>query len=217
MSILLQQYRVVVNKISEFINDKKINGEYMRSANPALNKSTFRVQRMEGEASMTIDGTVNKTALGLIYLMTAAIFSWNNPETSLSLFQPITFLTFILLLITIFNKKSAPFTVPICAWGEGIVLGGLSAIANMFFPGIAIQAIAITFGILAALLFLYKSKLVAATENFKLGVFSATLGVAFIYFLYTILGLFGVELFEPLFSNGLEGILFLFLSLELDQ
>ena len=180
----------------------------MRSANPALNKYTFRVQRMAGEASMTVDGTVNKTALGLILLMTTAIFSWNNPEIALSLFQPISILTLILLLITIINKRSAPFIVPIYCLAEGIFLGGLSAIANMFFPGIANTAIAITFGILAALLFLYKSKLVAATENFKLGLFSATLGVAFIYFLYTILGLFGVELFEPLFSNGLEGILF---------
>jgi uncharacterized YccA/Bax inhibitor family protein len=180
----------------------------MRSANPTLNKNTFRVQRMAGEASMTIDGTVNKTALGLILLMTTAIYSWNNPEIALSLFWPVTILTFILLLITIFNKKAAPITVPIYCLAEGIVLGGISAMANSLYPGIANQAIAITFGILAALLFLYKSRLIAATENFRLGVFSATLGVFFIYFFNMILGLFGVELFGSLFDNGLVGILF---------
>ena len=180
----------------------------MRSANPALNENTFRVQRMAGEASMTIDGTVNKTALGLILLMTAAIFSWNKPEIALSLFWPITILTFVLLLITIFNRKSAPFTVPIYCLAEGILLGGVSAIINIVYPGIANQAIAITFGILAALLFLYKSKLIAATDNFRLGVYSATLGVLFIYFLNTILGQFGVEFFDSLFGDSLEGILF---------
>ena len=61
---------------------------------------------------------------------------------------------------------------------EGLVLGGISAYANALYPGIANQAIALTFGILAALLFLYKSKLIAATENFKLGVF-------FCYFWYS--------------------------------
>ena len=36
----------------------------MRSANPALNNSTFRnTRRVSGEQAMSIDGTVNKTAL----------------------------------------------------------------------------------------------------------------------------------------------------------
>ena len=83
----------------------------MRSANPALNNNTFKnTRRFSGSEAMTIDGTVNKTALGLLLLMTTAIYSWNNPETALMLFWPITIFTFILLMITIFNKKAAPYT-----------------------------------------------------------------------------------------------------------
>ena len=111
-------------------------------------------------------------------------------------------------MITIFNKKSAPFTVPLYCLAEGLVLGGISAYANSMYPGIANQAIAITFGILAALLFLYKSRLIAATENFKLGVFSATFGILIIYVLNLILSFFGVSFMGPLFGNGLTGILF---------
>ena len=154
----------------------------MRSANPALNNNTFRnTRRVSGEQAMSIDGTVNKTALSLLLVMTSAIYTWNNPEVGLALFWPVTIFTFVLLMITIFNKKSAPITVPLYCLAEGLVLGGISAYANALYPGIANQAIALTFGILAALLFLYKSRLIAATENFKLGVFSATFGILIIY------------------------------------
>jgi len=76
------------------------------------------------------------------------------------------------------------------------------------YPGIANQAIALTFGILAALLFLYKSKLIAATENFRLGVFSATFGILIVYVLNLILSFFGISFIGPLFGNGLSGIIF---------
>ena len=70
----------------------------MRSANPALNKNTFRnARRAAGESSMTIDGTVNKTALSLLFLMTSAIYTWNNPQIGLALFWPVTIFTFILI------------------------------------------------------------------------------------------------------------------------
>ena len=181
----------------------------MRSANPALNNNTFRnTRRVSGEQAMSIDGTVNKTALSLLLVMTSAIYTWNNPEVGLALFWPVTIFTFVLLMITIFNKKSAPITVPLYCLAEGLVLGGISAYANALYPGIANQAIALTFGILAALLFLYKSRLIAATENFKLGVFSATFGILIIYVLNLILSLFGVSFMGPLFGNGLTGILF---------
>ena len=134
----------------------------MRSANPALNNNTFRnTGRFSGTQAMTIDGTVNKTALGLLLLMTSAIYSWNKPGEALDYFWGITIFTFILLMITIFNKKSAPFTVPLYCLAEGVVLGGISKYADSMFPGIASQAMGITFGILAALLMLYKSKLIA--------------------------------------------------------
>ena len=181
----------------------------MRSANPALNNNTFRnTRRVSGETAMTIDGTVNKTALSLLLVMTSAIYTWNNPELGLALFWPVTIFTFVLLMITIFNKKSSPYTVPLYCLAEGLILGGISAYANAMYPGIANQAIALTFGILAALLFLYKSKLIAATENFRLGVFSATFGILIVYVLNLVLSFFGISFMGSLFGNGLTGILF---------
>ena len=62
----------------------------MRSANPALNSKTFSSTRnISNEQPMTIDGTVNKTALSLLLLMTSAIYTWNNLELSFIYFLPI--------------------------------------------------------------------------------------------------------------------------------
>ena len=156
----------------------------MRSGNPALNRNTFsNTGTVSGDQAMTIDGTVNKTSLCLLLLMTSAIYTWNNPELSAVLFFPIIIGTFVLLLITLFNKKMAPFTVPMYCLLEGGLLGGISALADAMYPGIANQAICLTFGILAALLMLYKSKMIAVTDNFRLGIFSATFGIFIVYML----------------------------------
>ena len=181
----------------------------MRSGNPALNRNTFlNTKTVSGDQAMTIDGTVNKTSLCLLLLMTSAIYTWNNPALSAALFFPIMIGTFILLLITLFNKKMAPFTVPMYCLLEGALLGGVSALADAMYPGVANQAICLTFGILAALLMLYKSKMIAVTDNFRLGIFSATFGIFIVYMLNIVLSLFGVSFMGPLFGNSTTGILF---------
>ena len=72
-------------------------------------------------------------------------------------------------------------------------------------PGIVIQAVALTFGTLFALLLAYKSGLIKATENFKLGVTAATGGIALVYFATIILGFFGVSV-PYIHGSGLIGI-----------
>jgi uncharacterized YccA/Bax inhibitor family protein len=75
------------------------------------------------------------------------------------------------------------------------------------YPGIVSQAVFLTFGTLGALLMAYRSGIVKATENFKLGVVAATGGIALLYVLSFILGFFGVSV--PLIhSSGTFGILF---------
>ena len=88
---------------------------------------------------------------------------------------------FIAALVTIFNKKIAQYTVPIYAILQGLFLGGISQFFETQYPGIVNQAVFLTFGTLGALLLAYKSGVIKATENFKLGVFAATGGISFLY------------------------------------
>ena len=87
----------------------------LRSGNPALNAKTFSGFDMTTEASMTIMGTVHKTALGLLLLMSTALFTWNMPAgdpraTGLMIVGMIGGL--IVAIITIFKHHLAKYTVP---------------------------------------------------------------------------------------------------------
>jgi uncharacterized YccA/Bax inhibitor family protein len=172
----------------------------MRSGNPALGKDTFLdvgTGQVVGSETMTLNGTVNKTGLMLLILMASAGYTWSKftgPE-SLPLIMPMLLVGgiggFIFALITIFKKTWAPYTAPIYALLEGFVLGGLSAMMEVRFPGIVMQAVGLTFGTLAALLLAYRSGLIRATENFKLGVVAATGGIALLYLVDIGMGFFG--------------------------
>ena len=185
----------------------------LRSGNPVLKANTF-IQRQTtiDTGMMTITGTVNKTALGLLLLMTTAIFTWNmsptDPRIS-ALIMVGVFGGLITAIITVFKRHLAPYTTPIYALLEGLALGGISRFFETLYPGIVNQAVFLTFGTLAALLFAYRSGLIKPTENFKLGIVAATGGIFFVYIISFILGLFGVQV--PLIhSNSNFGILFSF-------
>jgi uncharacterized YccA/Bax inhibitor family protein len=182
-----------------------------RTANPALNEATFRNYRVHTAESMTIGGTVNKSALLAVIALIAAYFTWSRFMTtgSLQAIQPFMLIGilggFVVALVTVFKKTFAPFGAPLYAVAEGLALGGISAVFEKSYPGIAAQAIFLTFGILFALLLAYKSRLIRATENFKLGVFAATGGIAIVYLLNFIMGFFGAGI-PYLFSSSPIGI-----------
>ena len=126
----------------------------MRSGNPALSSKTFKNIEMFGTETMTIEGTVNKTSISLLLLILSASYTWINPSPGLMMLGVIG--GFILALVTIFRSPSkAGSTAPLYSFSQGIFLGGVTMIFEASYPGIAIQAIGLTFGILASLLFCY--------------------------------------------------------------
>ena len=178
----------------------------MRSGNPALTKKTFENLSTASSEVMTLDGAVNKTAISMGLLLLAGYYTYSNAILD---YIFIGFIGgFILALVTIFKKEWSPTTVPVYAILEGLALGGISKIyANAFEPGIVPQAIMLTLGILFALLFAYKSKIIRPTENFKLGVFAATAGIGVVYvisFLMSIFGGGGLPVMNPTNSSLLS-------------
>src|SRR5688572_6894173 len=182
-----------------------------RSGNPALREDTFdHARAISPDGAMTLGGTVNKTAMTLVILLIAASYVWNRgaEDPAIGLFVLVGAIGgLVVALITTFKQTLAPYTTPIYAALEGLVLGGISVIFERMYPGIVSQAVFLTFGTLGALLLAYRSGLVRATENFKLGVVAATGGIALVYLLSFVLGFFGISV--PLIhSTGTWGILF---------
>ncbi len=160
----------------------------LRSGNPVLSKETFTNTVLSSD-KMTIEGTVNKTAISLLLLVGTGYFTFDVISPVLLIGAGIG--GFILALVTIFKKEWAPITVPLYAILEGALLGGISYMYNSSYNGIVTNAILLTVGILVSLLMAYRSGYIKATENFKLGIFAATGGLAIVYFVNFIMGFFG--------------------------
>ena len=178
----------------------------MRSGNPALRGDVFaRSGTFQPSETMTIQGAVNKTFLLLFILVLAASWTWANPLVLIRFMWPVAIVAFIVALVTIFKKEWSPVTSSIYAALEGIILGGLSVLLDKVYPGIVIQAVALTFGVLFCLLAAYTSGLIKPTENFKLGVVAATGGIAVVYLVDIVMGFFGRSI-PFIHQSGLIGI-----------
>jgi uncharacterized YccA/Bax inhibitor family protein len=183
----------------------------MRTSNPALNERAFQGERAVLGDTMTLQGTVNKTGVLLICAVATAAWTWNlflhshSPQTVMPLAILGGIGGLVVAMVTIFKKQWAGITAPIYALLEGLVLGSISAILELRFPGIAIQAVSLTFGTLVVLLLAYRSGLIAVTEKFRLGVIAATGGIALFYIVEIVLGFFGIH-FTAINGSGAIGI-----------
>lgn len=179
-----------------------------RSGNPTLREHTFDRQGNLSGSSMTINGTVNKSFITLALLLGGAFSTWSmyfNGQSVMGYMIGGVVIALVLSLVISFVPRTSPYLVPIYAVCEGLFLGALSANYESLYNGITMQAALLTMCVFIALLLAYKTRIIKATENFKLGVFAATAGVALLYLVSFVLGLFGISV-PFLHSNGLIGI-----------
>lgn len=173
----------------------------MRTSNPSLNGNTFsQVKTAESSEVMTIQGAVNKSFILILCAGLTASFVWIqyfnsfNGGMALPLMIGGVIGGLIFALITVFKKTWSPVTAPMYALFEGLFLGGISAYMEAMYPGIVINAMALTIGTFLCLLMTYKSGFIKATENFKLGIVAATGAIGLIYLASFILGFFGTTI-----------------------
>ena len=170
----------------------------MRTGNPIMKEETF-ARSLPGVEVMTLQGAVNKTVILLALVVIGAAWSWNvffnqGPQAVQPWMMGGLIAGFVVAIITAFKANWAPVTAPIYGVLEGLALGGISAIFEARFPGIVIQAVGLTFGTLFALLMVYKTGLIKVTENFRMGIFAATGGIALVYLASFIGGFFGWQM-----------------------
>jgi uncharacterized YccA/Bax inhibitor family protein len=160
----------------------------VRSGNPGLNTKTFATQpRAAVGEGMTLQGSINKSFLLLVVLLAGALWPWSQ---YLSTGDPATVSGpilvgvvggLVLALVISFKATLAPYLAVPYAALEGVAIGGLSALIERKYPGIAIQAVALTFGVLAVLLAAYSARLIRVTARFRAIVVGATGAIALLY------------------------------------
>ena len=167
-----------------------------KTSNPALNENTFDGRVAVAGEAMTLQGTVNKTGVLLLCVVITSAWTWGiahsqAPEAALPWMLGGLVGGLVFALVTIFKKEWSPITSPIYALCEGLVLGGISALLERTYPGIAIQAMGLTFGVTAVMLMLYRTGVLRATPKFTVGVVAATGGIFVVYMVDLVLGMFG--------------------------
>jgi uncharacterized YccA/Bax inhibitor family protein len=173
--------------------------QLIKTSNPALNAKIFQGHSIGLEEPMTLDGTVNKTGVLLLCCIATAAFAWHTfrQTQSVAAISPLLWIGaiggLIFAMITIFKQTWAPVTAPIYALLEGLALGSISAIFELRFPGIAIQSVAMTFGVLFVMLLAYRSHIIPVTQKLRLGIVAGTGAIAIFYFVEIILGFFGIR------------------------
>ena len=183
----------------------------MRTSNPALRMDNFIV----GEAvdgAMTVQGVVNKTLLLLFLSVCSASWVWSRffamgPQSVSGYVMAGVVGGAVAALVTILARNFAPYSAPVYAVLEGLALGGISAMYEARFPGLVIQSVSLTFGTMLCLLLAYKSGMIRASDNFRLGVVAATGAIALVYLASLVMSLFGLNI-GFIYSNGPVGILF---------
>jgi uncharacterized YccA/Bax inhibitor family protein len=187
-----------------------------KSGNPTLSEKMFGGMTVSQaqEGTMTEKGTMYKFGMMMLLLLAAASLTWKAAAEGKNVMPWMigsAILGLVLVLIMSFKKPWSAFLAPVYAIAEGVFVGAISAYYNYAFaeiaPGIVMQAVGLTFGVVIAMFALYQFGVIKATERFKSIVITATAGIAIFYLLSFVLRMFGVQM--PLIhDNSTWGIIF---------
>ena len=188
----------------------------MSTSNPAFSRDVFpgyeQVFGVPRSTAMTVQGTVGKTFVLLAILMATAAWSWNasaGQTLAIGMLAVAGIGGFIVAMITIFKPTIAPWTAPIYAALEGVLLGAISQVIELQYgakvPGIAMQAVTLTCGVLFIMLFAYATRIIRVTDKLKMGIIVATSALCLFYVVSMLLSFFGVGV-PLLFSATKLGI-----------
>jgi len=94
-----------------------------------------------------------------------------------------------------FKPNAARFLAPVYAIAQGSVVGAISKMFNVQYPGIVVQAVGATIGVFVMMLVLYRTGILRVTDKFRRIVIGATMGLMAFYLVSFIVGLFGANMF----------------------
>ena len=166
-----------------------------RTSNPAF--SSYVWKRASSKAKMTLNGIFIKSLFSILLVGLTTWYVWDLVEKGANVKWYISgglLAAIFFSLLTSFKRKWAHITTPLYALSKGLFLGGISAYAELKFPGMPMKAVSITILTFFVMLILYKAKIVIVTKQFRSVVISAAITIIFIYIINWILNIFDLNL-----------------------
>jgi uncharacterized YccA/Bax inhibitor family protein len=195
-----------------------------KSGNPALSESRFRDTVLDNivthENAMTIKGTLNKFGVLFMLMLASSYYSWKEATHGGNAWTLILIGVFGGLgvaLIMAFKKQWSQYLAPVYALLEGLFVGAISAYFEYAVPskqdgyaggysGIVLQAVGLTFAVVAVMFLLYKFKVLQATPMFKKVIIIATAAIGLFYLVCWIITLSGANAPSFIFQSTPLGI-----------
>lgn len=166
----------------------------LRTNNPVLRDKMFQNLAAASGERMTVNGTVARTALLLVLMLITGFWTWSHFMAAVangglvagiqamqSFMWGGAIVGFVLALAGTFKPNWTPVTAPLYALAEGTFLGAISAVFEVQYRGIVLEAILASIGVLAVMLFLYRTGIIKVTQKFRMGVVAATGGIFLLY------------------------------------
>jgi uncharacterized YccA/Bax inhibitor family protein len=173
--------------------------ERNKTGNPVLNSKAFSQTGVITGDRMTVAGTIGKSVIMLVLLTLTAGWVWGQLYTTGSVQSVFPYMIggliggLVFALATSFKPTWSPITAPLYAICEGLAIGGVSALAEMRYPGVVVQAVGLTLAVAFGMLGLYATGIVKVTDRFRRMLFAATAGILLFYLVTWVVSMFGVD------------------------
>jgi len=161
---------------------------------------------------MTLPGVIHRSILLLLLVAGTSAGVWVYSDSHPSAIYPTMMIGalggFVVAMVTSFKRDWAAATAPIYAVLEGLFIGGISLVMEQRFPGLVLQAVLLTFGVMFALLAAYQSRIIRPSQTFKSVIVGATFGIVIVYLVSMVLQLFFHTEIPLINGSGPLGIAF---------
>lgn len=162
-------------------------------SSPAFNDKVWN--RIDGQATqdtMTLEGTINKSGLLILLTIAGAYLGWNMQSPVVMIAALVASL--VLSLFCIFKPQTASYLSQPYALTEGLLLGTISAVYSVRYPGIITNTLFATIGCFILMLALYRFRIIQVTDKFRSVIIVATGAIALTYLADLIMGFFSTSI-----------------------
>ncbi len=158
-----------------------------KSSNPTLQEKTYQGTILEGISTgeeMTLKGTMNKFGVLVMLMIGSTLFAWSqfykgsDPKTFMMVGV---FGGLALALVMAFKMKWSTFLAPAYAILEGLFVGSISAMYDYMYPGLPLQAVALTLLVTLVMFLIYRYRIIKVTQKLRTVVVVATAAIAVFY------------------------------------
>lgn len=179
-----------------------------KSSNPALQEKTYQGTILEGISTgeeMTVKGTMNKFGVLMMLMIASTLFAWSQfykGGDPMPLMMTGVFGGLGLAIVMAFKKQWSAFLAPAYAILEGLFVGSVSAMYNYTYPGLPVQAVALTLLVTLVMFLIYRYRIIKVTGKFRTVIVVATSAIALFYLIQWISYAIGGSFLAYSFTNS---------------